>query len=57
MRLILAIPKHMNIGFAARLGYPVSVAESYLRVRRKIRGFTHRNRYSIGEHDVGDGVA
>jgi nitroreductase len=42
---ILAIPKHMKIAFAARLGYPVTVPESYLRVRRKIQDFTHRNRY------------
>jgi nitroreductase len=54
---ILAIPKHMKIAFAARLGYPVTVSESYLRVRRKIQEFTHRNRYSVREHSFGDGVA
>ena len=57
MQCILSIPKHMNIAFAARLGYPVTVSESYLRVRRKIQDFTHRNRYSVREHNVGGGVA
>lgn len=46
---ILAIPEHMKIAFAARLGYPMTVSESYLRVRRKIQDFAHRNRYSIRE--------
>lgn len=54
---ILAIPKHMNIAFAARLGYPVTASESYLRVRRKIQDFTHRNRYSARDQDVGIGIA
>jgi nitroreductase len=54
---ILAIPKHMKIAFAARLGYPVTVPEGYLRVRRKIQDFTHRNRYSVREHHVAGGVA
>jgi nitroreductase len=54
---ILAIPKHMKIAFAARLGYPVAVSESYLRVRRKIQDFTHRNGYSCREHTGEDGVA
>ena len=54
---ILAIPKHMKIAFAARLGYPVTVSESYLRVRRRIQDFTHRNRYSVREHKIGDGAA
>ena len=54
---ILAIPKHMKIAFAARLGYPVTVPKGYLRVRRMIQDFTHRNRYSVREHDVEDGLA
>jgi nitroreductase len=53
---ILAIPKHMKIAFAARLGYPVATSESYMRVRRKIQDFTHRNRYSVREHHVAGGV-
>ena len=54
---ILAIPKHMKIAFAARLGYPVTTSESYLRVRRKIQDFAHSNRYSHREHEARDGVA
>jgi nitroreductase len=54
---ILAIPEHMKIAFAARLGYPVTASERYLRVRRKIQDFTHRNRYSVREPNVADGVA
>jgi nitroreductase len=54
---ILAIPNHMKIAFAARLGYPVTGSESYLRVRRKIQDFTHRNHYSVHEHKLGDGLA
>lgn len=46
---ILAIPEHMKIAFAARLGYPKTASERYLRVRRKIQDFAHRNRYSIRE--------
>lgn len=57
VRLILAIPQHMKIAFAARLGYPRTVSESYLRVRRKIREFTHRNLYSVREQRIEDGVA
>jgi nitroreductase len=46
---ILGIPPHMKIAFAARVGYPVAHPESYVRVRRKIREFTHRNRYSVAD--------
>jgi nitroreductase len=53
---ILAIPKHMKIAFAARLGYQVTAPESYMRVRRKLKDFTHRNRYSVREHHVAGGV-
>jgi nitroreductase len=42
---ILGIPPHLKIGFAARLGYPLTAPESHLRVRRRIQDFTHRNRY------------
>jgi len=54
---ILAIPEHMKIAFAARLGYPVTASESYLRVRRRIQDFTHRNRYSVRENSAREGVA
>ena len=57
VQCILAIPMHMKIAFAARLGYPVTASESYLRVRRRIQDFTHRNRYSVREHDVAGSVA
>jgi nitroreductase len=46
---ILGIPPHLKIGFAARLGYPLTAQESHLRVRRKIQEFTHRNRYRVHE--------
>ncbi len=45
VRSILGIPAYLNIAFAARLGYPTDESESYLRVRRRISEFTHRNRY------------
>lgn len=45
VRFILGIPAHLNVAFAARLGYPTDDSESYMRVRRKISEFTHRNRY------------
>ena len=54
---ILAIPTHMKIAFAARLGYSPTGSESYVRVRRAIRDFTHRNRYSVREHSVEGGAA
>jgi nitroreductase len=44
---ILDIPQHLKIAFAARLGYPMTDAESYMRVRRRIQDFTHRNRYGL----------
>jgi nitroreductase len=45
VQTILDIPRHLKIAFAARLGYPTTVSEGYLRVRRRIQDFTHRNRY------------
>lgn len=54
---ILDIPGHMKIAFAARLGHPTSTAESYVRVRRAIRDFTHRNRYRERQPGRKDGVA
>jgi nitroreductase len=49
VRSILAIPEHMKIAFAARLGYPKPGSDGSLRVRRRIQDFTHRNRYSVRE--------
>jgi hypothetical protein len=44
---LLDIPQHLKIAFAVRLGYPLDDSESYLRMRRKIQDFTHRNRYGV----------
>ncbi len=44
IKRILAVPEHFRIGFAVRLGYPKTPA-SYLRVRRDLSDFTHRNRF------------
>jgi nitroreductase len=42
---ILGVPKKMKIAFTFRLGYPVSNAVKYLRVRRDIKDFAHHNRF------------
>ncbi len=52
VRCVLGIPVHMRIAFAARLGYPINVSGSYLRVRRRISEFTHRNRYGARDCEV-----
>jgi nitroreductase len=44
VRAVLDIPERLAIGFVARLGYPLGAA-SYLRVRREVKDFTHRNRF------------
>jgi nitroreductase len=44
VRRILAVPDPMKIGFAVRLGYPATPG-TYLRVRRDVADFTHRNRF------------
>jgi nitroreductase len=49
VRDILAVPGHMSIAFAVRLGYPITASESHFRVRRRIEDFTHRNRYRINK--------
>ena len=41
---ILAVPSPLKIAFAVRLGYPVT-SPVYLRVRREVKDFTHRNRF------------
>ena len=43
---ILGIPKRLTIAFSCRLGYPESPPPTYLRVRREVADFTHRNRYA-----------
>ena len=45
LRRILGIPQEMKIGFACRLGYPMSGTASYLRVRRDLSDFVHHNRF------------
>jgi nitroreductase len=45
LRRILDIPGPMKIAFACRLGYPEAAPGGYLRVRREVGEFTHRNRY------------
>jgi len=51
LREILSIPRHMNIAFACRLGYPSLEPGRYLRVRRQIRRFAHRNAFASPEDD------
>jgi nitroreductase len=45
LHAILSIPDHLRIAFACRIGYPVAPTTRYLRVRRELRRFTHRNAY------------
>ncbi len=50
VRRILGIPARLQIAFTCRLGYPKAGdartgSARYIRVRRDIEGFTHRNHY------------
>jgi nitroreductase len=45
LRKILSIPHYLSIAFACRLGYPSVRADRYLRVRRDVGRFSHRNSY------------
>lgn len=45
VKSLLAVPPHMKMAFAARLGYPLAPLAHYLRVRREVEEFTHRNRF------------
>jgi nitroreductase len=45
LRRILALPAHMKVAFACRLGHPAALAPQYLRVRRSPERFAHRNCY------------
>jgi nitroreductase len=47
IRKILGIPQHFQIAFACRLGYPAVVQGKYLRVRRDVESFAHRNRFGV----------
>ena len=44
LKQLLGIPKHMEVGFAVRTGYPVAKVD-YLRVRRDAEDFTHHNAF------------
>jgi nitroreductase len=44
VKRILAVPEHLRVAFAVRLGYP-KVPETYLRVRRDIEDYVHTNRF------------
>jgi nitroreductase len=57
VRSILNIPQRLKIAFAVRLGYPLAASESYLRLRRRIEDFTHRNRYEARDYQIHDGAA
>lgn len=41
---MLHIPSHLKIAYACRVGHP-AVMHDYLRVRRNVNDFAHRNRY------------
>lgn len=41
-RRLLGFPEHLKIAFAARVGYP-KTSDAYLRVRRDVEDFAHRN--------------
>jgi nitroreductase len=48
VRRILAVPDHLVIAFACRLGYPTSEPRPYVRVRRDVASFAHHNRFGGG---------
>jgi len=45
LREILSIPEYLKIAFACRLGYPSVEPGRYLRVRRELERFAHRNTF------------
>ena len=45
VKQLLSIPDNMKISFACRLGYPLSPAFKYLRVRRDLADFSHHNQF------------
>jgi len=45
LRGLLNLPQQMKIAFACRLGYPTAEPAGYIRVRRDVSEFTHRNQY------------
>lgn len=49
LRRILSIPGDFEIAYACRLGYPLEEPPAYLRVRRGVEDFTHRNTFASPE--------
>jgi nitroreductase len=45
LRKILGFPGNLKIAYSARLGYPQTPSNEYLRVRRNVPDFTHYNGY------------
>lgn len=45
LRPLLNLPPQIKIAFACRLGYPTAEQVGYIRVRRDISDFTHKNRF------------
>ena len=45
VKRVLGIPESFKIAFAFRLGYALPAPTKYLRVRREVEDFTHRNRF------------
>jgi nitroreductase len=45
LKALLAIPAHMKIAFAFRLGYSTAEGYGYVRVRRDAQDFAHHNRF------------
>jgi nitroreductase len=51
VKQLLAVPGHLKVAFAVRLGHP-AMSAPYLRVRREVAEFAHRNHFgNTGETD------
>jgi nitroreductase len=53
LRELLALPAHLRIAFACRLGYSAVPPGRYVRVRRDLDRFTHRNTF-VRSNDGGN---
>ena len=49
VKQILGIPRDRVIAFSCRLGYPLTEPPAYVRVRRDVEDFAHRNGYARAE--------
>lgn len=47
IKKIFNIPEYMRLGFACKVGYPISETTEYLRVRRDMESFIHHNKYGV----------